>query len=232
MLFRSVDLLITGVENSLWLGEQFAHDLSSVMPRLTVRALSANAVLKALQHNIESLALARQSIVLVLSHSGRTFPARQVMEACDLMARGGVIREFFILTGEPESLQGSPMLAPQSPGEPFSRRLFTTGAGRRRAEPATATVAAMHHTLTQLLFTLTRQLLQAFPDERRRPFGIALSKDELTQLDHQDTSRFLLESREIVGADGIGQRRPTSTSRQLERGGRRWAQHVLETPMA
>jgi hypothetical protein len=229
---RHVDLLVTGVENSLWLGEQFARDLSAVMPLLTVKALSANAVLKALQNDIESLALARQSIVLVLSHSGRTFPSLQVMEACDLMVRQEVIREVFILTGEPDSLMGSPILASQVPGEPFSRRLFTTGAGRRRSEAATATVAAMHQTLTELLFCLSRQLLQAFPDERRRPLGMRLSRDELTLLDNLEENYFLQESREILGVDDQGQRSPTTISRQLERDGRGWAQHVLETPIA
>ncbi|MEB3323969.1 MAG: hypothetical protein VKM17_01370, partial [Cyanobacteriota bacterium] len=179
---RHVDLLITGVENSLWLGQQFAKDLSSLMPRLSVRVLSANEVLKALQTDIDSLHLARQSIALVLSHSGRTFPSRQVMEACDLMVRREVIRDFFILTGEPDSLQGAAMLAPH-PGEAFSHRLFTTGAGRRRAEPATASVAAMHHTLTQLLFSLSRQVLQAFPDERDPPLGMQLSREQLKLLD-------------------------------------------------
>lgn len=223
---------MTGVENSLWLGEQFVRDLSALMPLLTVRALSANGVLKALQNDIESLALARQSIVLVLSHSGRTFPSLQVMEACDLLVRRGVIREFFILIGEPESLLGSPILASEVPGEPFSRRLFTTGAGRRRAEPATATVAGMHQTLTELLFCLSRQLLQAFPDERQRPLGMRLSRDELRLLENLDNHHFLQESREILGVDAQGRRRPTTISRQLERGGRGWAQHVLETPIA
>lgn len=229
---RHVDLLITGVENSLWLGEQFARDLSALMPLLTVRALSANAVLKALQNDIESLALARQSIVLVLSHSGRTFPSLQVMEACDLLVRRRVIRDFFILVGEPDSLLGSPVVVSQVTGEPFSRRLFTTGAGRRRAEPATATVAAMHQTLTELLFCLSRQLLQAFPDERQRPLGMRLSRDELAHLNNLEVHHFLQESREILGVDPQGQRRATPISRQLEREGRGWALHVLETPVA
>jgi hypothetical protein len=229
---RHVDLLVTGVENSLWLAEQFSRDLSILMPRLTVRAQSANAVLKALQHDIESLALARQSIVLVLSHSGRTFPSLQVMEACDLLVRRGVIRELFIVIGEPESLLGSPILAPQHPGEIFSRRLLTTGAGRRRAEPATASVAAMHQTLTELMFSLSRQLLQAFPDERRRPLGMRLGRDELMLMENMENNYFLQESSEILGFDGHGRRRATPTSRRLERAGRHWALHVLETPIA
>jgi hypothetical protein len=227
-----VDLLITGVENSLWLGERFATDLSLLMPRLHIRTLSANAVMQALQHDFDSLALARQSVVIVLSHSCRTFASRQVMEACDLMVRKEVIRDFFILTGEPNALQGSSLLRTQQPGEPFSRRLFTTGAGRRRAEPATASVAAMHHTLTQLLFTLSRHLLQSCEGGERKPLGMALSRDELTLLDNLETNLFLQECSEIVGSDGRGQRRETGTSRRLEREGRRWAQHVLETPLA
>lgn len=227
-----VDLLITGVENSLWLGQQFARDLGSLMPRLSVRVLSANEMLKALQNDIDSLHLARQSIVLVLSHSGRTFPSRQVMEACDLMVRRAVIREFFIVSGEPDSLQGAAMLKAQHPGEPFSRRLFTTGAGRRRAEPATASVAAMHQTLTQLLFSLCRQVSQAFPDERIQPLGLRLTRPQLTLLEARESEALLRDCREIIGADAGGQWWPTATSRQLVRGGRRWAQHVLESPLA
>jgi hypothetical protein len=228
---RHVDLLITGVENSLWLGQQFARDLSSLMPRLSVRVLSANEVLKAFQNDIDSFHLARQSIALVLSHSGRTFPSRQVMEACDLMVRRDVVRDVFILTGEPDSLQGAALLTP-NPGESFSRRLFTTGAGRRRAEPATASVAAMHHTLTQLLFNLSRQVLQAFPDDRDPPLGMPLSREQLKLLETSETEALLREIRDVVGVDQQGQPQPTATHRHLVRGGRRWAMHVLETPLA
>jgi len=227
-----VDLLIVGVENSLWLGEQFARDLTALLPRLTVRALSSNVVLKALQTDIDSLALARQSIVLVLSHSSRTFPSRQVMEVADLMARRGAIRELFILTGEPDSLLGSTLLAVHQPGEPFSRRLFTTAAGRRRAEPATASVAAMHHTLTQLLFGLCRQLLQAFPDERTAPLGLRLRRHDLQRLQEHDLLVLANDCSAIVGSDLDGRPRATATSRQLAQAGRQWAQHVLETPFA
>lgn len=227
-----VDLLLTGVENSLWLAERFASDLSDLMPRLSVRVLSANAVLKALQNDISKLGLARQSIVLVLSHSSRTFPSRQVMEACDLMVRMDVIREFFILTGEPDSLQGSPMLQVDSAGQARGQRLFTTGAGRRRAEPATASVAAMHQTLTQLLFRLGRQLLQAFPSDQDPPLGMELSQQQLMRLESSETDALIRESREIIGVDSRGQAQPTATSRRLQRAGRRWALHVLETPTA
>ena len=41
----SVDLLITGCEVSLWLGEQFASDLARVYPKLKIVSLSANKFL-------------------------------------------------------------------------------------------------------------------------------------------------------------------------------------------
>ena len=41
----SVDLLITGCEVSLWLGEQFAADVHHAFPRLKVVTISANKLL-------------------------------------------------------------------------------------------------------------------------------------------------------------------------------------------
>ena len=41
----SVDVLITGCEASLWVGEQFASDLHRVFPGLKVTCLSANKLL-------------------------------------------------------------------------------------------------------------------------------------------------------------------------------------------
>ena len=41
----SVDLLITGCEVSLWLGEQFAADVHLAFPRLKVVTISANKLL-------------------------------------------------------------------------------------------------------------------------------------------------------------------------------------------
>ena len=41
----SVDLLISGCEVSLWLGEQFAADLHKAFPKLKIVTLSANKLL-------------------------------------------------------------------------------------------------------------------------------------------------------------------------------------------
>lgn len=79
----SVDLLVTGCEVSLWLGEQFASDLAKVYPKLKVVTLSANKLLGQLGQELPIPQLGfpfsatshdfRGSVVLVLTHSGGTY---------------------------------------------------------------------------------------------------------------------------------------------------------------
>ncbi|MDZ4877591.1 MAG: hypothetical protein CLLPBCKN_007026 [Chroococcidiopsis cubana SAG 39.79] len=94
----SVDLLVTGVENSLWLGERFAQDLKIVFPRLNVRVISSNEVLQQLQHDFSSLQLGKDSIVLAITQSGQTFPTVQAINTFDQLYRQDIIGELFILT--------------------------------------------------------------------------------------------------------------------------------------
>lgn len=42
---QRVDLLVTGCEVSLWVGEQFAADVAQVFPSLAVKVISANKLL-------------------------------------------------------------------------------------------------------------------------------------------------------------------------------------------
>lgn len=227
---RHVDLLITGVENSLWLGERFAKDLKAIFPLLSIKTSSSNQVLQKLQYDFDSLRLARQSIVLAISQSGQTFPTRQVLHACELMVRQNVIREFFILTGEPSSFIGSPLARPTFPGEPFSRRIFVNDSGRRLVEPATVSVAATHQTLTELLFYLTYQMHLSFANGR--PLGMNLSLEDLLRLEGIN-SEFLHQSvPELMGVSTTGEIQKTRLHRQLIQGGRKWALHIIETPLA
>lgn len=226
---RHTDILITGVENSLWLGERFAKDLKSIFPLLSIKTLSSNLVLQQLQHDFDSLGLAQQSIVFAISQSGQTFSTLQVLHASDLLVRQGIIREVFILTGEPTSFIGSSLSRPVYPGEPFSRRMFTNKSGRRLAEPATASVAATHQTLTELLFYLTRQMQLAFPDQR--PLGMTLSPEGLLVLQGMEDEFFLQSAVDILGASTLGEAQPTRLHRQIIEGGRRWSLHITETPL-
>ena len=82
-----VDVLVTGVETSLWVAEQFAADLQVLCPHLRVVALSANKLIGVLgnargaisspgfTYSRATMKLApSKSVCLAISHSGQTFP--------------------------------------------------------------------------------------------------------------------------------------------------------------
>ena len=82
----SLDVLISGCEVSLWLGEQFASDLHLAFPTLSIESVSANKLLGLLgqrfpipqfgfKFNSRTFNL-RNTIVILVSHSGGTFATR------------------------------------------------------------------------------------------------------------------------------------------------------------
>ena len=96
----TVDLLITGEENSLWLGEKFAQDLKVVFPWLNVVTISANEILQQLDRSFGELNLGKDSLVLAITQSGQTFSTVQTINVFDHLSSQGIIGELFILTGE------------------------------------------------------------------------------------------------------------------------------------
>jgi hypothetical protein len=226
---RHVDFLVTGVENSLWLGERFAEDLKTIYPALSIQTMSSNELLHKVQYDFDSLNLAQKSIIFGISQSGQTFPTRQVLHACDLLVRQKVIQEFFILTGEPTSFIGSPLGQPIFLKDAFSRRIFTNESGRRTVEPATASVAAIHQTLTELIFYLTRRMQKYFNEGQ--PLGMTLSPAGLMLLEQEN--EFLQQNiTEMVGASSTGQTQTSRLHQQLIQGGKTWAVHITEAPLA
>jgi hypothetical protein len=80
---KAVDILLTGCEVSLWLAEQFASDLQKCFPKLSVEAISSNKLLGLFGQEIAVPAMGfpyspkttnlRDTIVIIVSHSGGTF---------------------------------------------------------------------------------------------------------------------------------------------------------------
>lgn len=225
---RTVDLLITGIENSLWLSEQFAQDLTTLFPLLNVKALSANQVLKLLQRDVSSLGLGKNAIALAISQSGQTFPTLQATNALDQLRRQGFIGELFIMTGEPDSLMGSAIGQRYFSGAAFSCRIFTNGSGRRTAEPSTLAVAAAQATLTELLFYLTNRIRQA---PNRNPLGMTLTADSLSILEAIKDDFLNRSTVAITGTTARGVAIQSPENQKLISSGRKWALHVTETPL-
>jgi hypothetical protein len=164
----SVDVLITGCEASLWVGEQFASDLALVFPGLKIVTLSANKLLGQLgqrfpipQEGFQCHAKAysfRESIVLLLSHSGGTFP---VLSVCHLLKN--VTTEMFIVGSEWDTQIGRAVREANARKNPvggggkagFASYTFSTFAGVRTSEACSISVVAMHSLLSHvLLFTM------------------------------------------------------------------------------
>jgi hypothetical protein len=230
-LDRSVDLLITGVESSLWLGERFAQDLATLCPGLRVETQSANQVLRKLQYDANALQLGSNSIVLAISQSGQTFPTLQATHIFEQLRREAAIGELFLMTGEICSLMGTAISQYYYPQSPFSRRIFINGSGRRTAEPSTVAAAAAQATLTELLLYLAKRLQQRFPG-RNGALGMTLTSTDLMTLERIKDDFIDRSVIPIVGTSVSGDPINSPTHRQLIRSGGKWALHVTETPTA
>jgi hypothetical protein len=224
-----LDLLITGVESSLWLGERFAEDLVTLFPALTVKTISANQLLQRLQYGWTGLHLGQATIVLAISQSGQTFPTLQATNALEELRCQGLIRELFILTGEMCSLMGTAISQYYYQESSFTRRILVNGSGRRTAEPTTVAIAAAQATLTEFLFYLANRLRSQFP-AYQGAFGMMLTTADLKALE-RTKDEFIYRAESIVGTAANGELNRSSDHQQLVQTSHKWAWHILETPV-
>jgi len=75
------DLLIGGVEASLWIAEQFATDIRMVFPGLNITTVSSNKLLSVGGDSTDKILdavlprkISKNTCVLLISQSGQTFP--------------------------------------------------------------------------------------------------------------------------------------------------------------
>lgn len=224
-----LNLLITGVESSLWLGERFAEDLLTLFPALNVKTISANQLLQRLQYGWKGLQLGKTTIVLAISQSGQTFPTLQATNALEELRCQGQISELFILTGEMCSLMGTAISQYYYQESSFTRRIFINGSGRRTSEPTTVAVAATQATLTELLLYLAKRLRERFP-AHQGSFGMTLTAADLLTLE-RTKDEFIHRAEAIVGTTANGELNRSSDYQQLIQSSRKWAWHIIETPL-
>jgi hypothetical protein len=251
----SVDLLITGCEVSLWIGEQFASDLHNAFPQLKIVTLSANKLLSQLgqafpvpntgfSFNETSYNFA-DSCVLMISHSGGTFATLNVSNLLK-----GYTANLFVVTSEWDTQIARSVRAgrPGAVGAKFQLNsyVFTTFCGCRPAEPVTLTAVATHQLLTQVLFYLMYAIRYHLPkhpqlggstytiQEVQELEGLNIDSikviEALTRptvpVDRKAPDRFAAE-----GGGGGSVLADGKARRQLLAQGRYWAQHILEGPI-
>jgi hypothetical protein len=241
----SVDLLISGCEVSLWLGEQFAADLHRTFPKLKIVTLSANKLLGQLGQSspVPQLNFAfhdasldlTNSPILLISQSGGTFAT---------LACANLLQSFtphiFAVTSEWDTQVASAIRRHAAGKISFRSYIFTTFAGIRPAEPCTVSVAATHQLLTQILLHLMQHVhrhvspgMWAEASQHECTCGSTFAPSEVAELAQLNASNIRALS-DIVGIqEEAGE--PiceTATSAALRAQGRKWAQHVLEGPIS
>ncbi|WP_052055423.1 hypothetical protein [Myxosarcina sp. GI1] len=236
----TVDLLITGEENSLWLGERFAKDLRTVFPFLNVVTIDANQLLGRLERDFSQLYLNKDSLILAITQSGQTFSTVQAIDTFNYLCGQGVVGELFILTGELSSFidatKGSGGLTTITSSTFLGNigdrreRVFINGSGRRTAEPSTVTTAAGWQTLTELLLYLAKQMRTKFPNSH--PFGMTLTQESLQVLAMMKEDFLSKNVPQIMGTTTQGKPIESAIRHKLVRGGRHWSNHITETPLA
>jgi hypothetical protein len=143
----TTDLLIGGIEVSLWIAEQFAADMRSIFPNLNVDTVSTNKLLHLGSDNpakvfftgsntILPRRIDQNTCVLLISQSGQTFATLHATRKLVSM----VGENLFIMTGcfnsKMEQAVSDGYRALNIPIEKMKYKIFNNYSGNRPAEPS------------------------------------------------------------------------------------------------
>ncbi len=173
-----LDLLVLGIENSLFLAQRFVEDLRRLFPYVHVEAVDAVAYCE----DPQRFPVGPATQTLAISHSGQTFNTLDAVKFLQSLHRLGKAGPVFVMTGEVDTQMGAAVGQGVAPDADWTARVFSSCAGWRTAEPATVSVAATHASLTELLLRLIRSV-QAATDADERPYGLVASEDDLAKLE-------------------------------------------------
>ena len=228
----AVDLLITGMEVSLWCGEQFASDLHNAFPKLKIVTISSNKLLAQLGQNFpipntgfyfneNSNRFTNDTCAMLISHSGGTFGTLNVSNLLK-----GYTSNLFVVTSEWDTQVAKSVRAgkPGKIGNRFSLNsyVFTTFCGIRPAEPVSLTAVATQQLLTQILLYLmyaARYYYPQYPMLGGSDFTIQ-DVQELTALNRDN----IKDLEEMISNKG------SVVRRELLAQGKAWSKHILEGP--
>jgi len=226
-----IDLLVTGIEGSHWIGQQFVADITRVFPSLHAVALSSNFVVGLLQGsagrveplnfpvNSGNFKFANGSICLALSQSGTTYPT--VWAARLLKKRTHC--EVFAMSGHFDTVLAA-SVGQSLALKHFHGNLFSTKVGIRPAEPSTVASVAMHHTLSHLLHVCMKSHVEVW---QLQPGNRQLRPEEAS-----DFQKILLalkgSAQHLCGTTASGHELETTARAQLLQMGDHWASHLTE----
>ena len=231
----TVDVLVTGCEVSLWLGEQFASDLQKSFPNLNIKAISSNKLLGVFGQELAVPSVGfplstkfpdlRDTIVLIVSHSGGTFAPLAVSNLLQ-----SVTKDIFVVASEWDTQIGKQLRSMFELDDGlFSSRIFTTNIGVRPSEPCSISVAATHQLLTQIFEYMCMVVLSNV--QYRNVAGAVITEKDLEILERCNNESILSFER-LVGRGTDGDVATSEVERELREAGDLWADHILENARA
>ena len=231
---NSVDIMVTGCEVSLWLGEQFASDLQSAFPKMNIKAVSSNKILGLFGQDfpiplvghptMENVWDLTDTIVIIVSHSGGTFAPL----ACSNLMKAKTDK-IFVVASEWDTQIGKQLRKLGGEVGKFDSRIFSTDCGVRPAEPCTISVVATQNLLTLIFEHICLVILS--DKQLRHVTGANIKDSDLSQLErcNQDNLRAL---EGLVGFNAAGKalnpEGPGAKAAELRAVGAYWSKHVLE----
>jgi len=220
----STDLLIGGVEASLWVAEQFAADLRTIFPQLNIVTVSANKLLgladdapgKVFFPGTDAVLPRRidnHTCALLISQSGQTFATLHATRKIASL----VGDRMFLLTGCFNSKMEVAMKEDyQMRGKVYGKnRVFNNYSGYRPAEPTSAAIVATFHTLTRLILHLVVATRKKFAGSRLiHKWEYSAATDLLRKLVRRKTAARRKRLREEAEAAGHPPPEEPDNSRQ------------------
>eukprot|EP00929_Paragymnodinium_shiwhaense_P114830 TRINITY_DN8334_c0_g1_i2.p1 TRINITY_DN8334_c0_g1~~TRINITY_DN8334_c0_g1_i2.p1 ORF type:complete len:1861 (+),score=397.04 TRINITY_DN8334_c0_g1_i2:77-5659(+) len=225
----NVDILVYGIENSLWLGQQFIADFKRVFPTLNVLALSSNWVLGMRQEHhghVEPLNFAvdprtvkfsKHAVCLAISQSGTTYPT---VWATRVLSRHPTPLHLFAMSGDFDTVLAA-SLGQDLTRANFACALFSNMSGIRPCEPSTVATVAMHHTLSHLLILTAEQVAKDVT------VSSVFKPTELRELQNL-LSTFKTTAEAMCGVSQHGYKLKSEVRQQLLATGSYLASHLLE----
>lgn len=237
----AVDILVTGCEVSLWLGEAFACDLQKAFPGLNIMSVSSNKLLGLYGQEMsipsigypmsEKTTKLDDAIVIIISHSGGTFSPLALSNLLNTNS------QVFCVTSEWDVQIGKQLRNMHNEDDDimllFNSRVFTTEVGIRPAEPCSISVAATQQLLTCIFEHICIIILSN--QHYRHASDAVITEQDLRILErcNQDNIDAL---EELVGVDSHGDKlvlkENIRAERELRDAGSLWADHILENARA
>lgn len=171
---ETTDLVISGVEASLWLAEAFSADLRTIFPQANIVTLSSNKLLGLGLPRcasvffpgsivVEEKLLSSKTCFLLITQSGQTFPVLHGSSNTARFTHGG---RLWLMTATFNSRCEKVIQDDfASNGCKYSNdRVFNICCGHRPAEPSSVVVAATWHSLSRLLLYLIKHVQVNCPE--------------------------------------------------------------------